>query len=179
MKKKEIIILIVACLAVLFMSFGVTYAFLTAKDEKINSLVVGENKIQVVENTAGTIGSPDELTPGMVITKEPHIVNTGNLPCFVRARIDFSDNKAENFCEELKIDEKWEYNSSDGYYYYKDVLQPNSSTNNLFDTVTIKTKKADGTEYTQADLAEFEILVYAESVHQGEKTADEYLTAWN
>lgn len=179
MSKKKIFLIVVACLLVVSASFGITYAYLIANDSVQNEFTVGENKIDVEEE----YDPPEKLEPGTVITKKPSAKNTGNLSCFVRMRADFSDSAAKELCEELKIDTvNWEYDSSDGYYYYKKLLNPNDSTTNLFTEVVIKTEKADGTALTDEDMIDFDILVFAESCqhedHDGACTNDEYKTIW-
>lgn len=174
MTKKRITIIALSCLLMLTASFGITYAYLIASDSEVNQFKVGENTVEVVEEYT----PPEKLIPGLTIKKAPKVENTGNLPCFVRMRADFSDSKAQEFCMPLEIGSDWEYDTNDGYYYYKGVLQPDASTQPLFEKVVIKEKKADNTDYTENDMIDFDILVYAESCEQGERSADEYKTVW-
>lgn len=175
MTKKRIIIAALSCLLVLTASFGITYAYLIATDSKENQFTVGENTIEVVEEYV----PPQKLEPGLIIEKAPKVENTGNLPCFVRMRADFSDSNAKEFCKPLVIGSDWEYDESDGYYYYTKVLQPGKSTQSLFETVEIKTHKdSDNTEYTLQDMIDFDILIYAESCEQGEHNENDYKTVW-
>lgn len=174
MSKKRIFLIVIACFLVLGMSFGVTYAYLIAKDKAVNQFTIGENIIEIFENYE----PPEKLEPGVEFQKEPYVKNTGNLPCFVRMRADFSNSKAEEFCESLNIDtENWEYNSNDGYYYYKNLLNPNDVTEPLFTKVKIKSTIND------SDIVDFDILIYAESCqhndHDGECSLDEYKTVWD
>lgn len=178
MSKKKILLIVAACLLAASASFGVTYAYLIANDSVQNEFTVGENKIEVEEE----YDPPKKLEPGIVIPKKPRVKNTGNLPCFVRMRADFSDSAAKEFCEELDIDTvNWEY-EADGYYYYKKLLPPGESTTELFKQLKIKTVKENGDALTEADLIDFDVLVFAESCqhedHVGECTADEYKTIW-
>lgn len=177
--KKRIIIVALSCILVCASCFGITYAYLIANDNATNTFTIGETEIEVTEEYE----PPEKLEPGIEFTKKPHVTNTGNLPCYVRMRADFSTSVAADFCEPLDIDtENWKYNDTDGYYYYTKLLNPGEETPNLFTTVTLKTTKSDGADYTEADLVEFDILVYAEAVqhtdHDGECAADEYLTVW-
>lgn len=179
MSKKRIFLIVIACFLVLGMSFGITYAYLIAKDKAVNQFTIGENIIEVYENYE----PPEKLEPGAKFTKEPYVKNTGNLSCFVRMRADFSNSKAEDFCE-LDIDTtNWELNKDDGYYYYKKILNPNDVTEPLFTTVKIKTTKENNTSYTQADMIDFDILIYAESCqhndHDGECSSNEYKIVWD
>lgn len=179
MSKKKIFLTVIACLLVVSASFGMTYAYLIANDSVSNEFTIGENKIEIEEEYDPT----EKLTPGIEINKKPSVKNTGNLYCYVRMRADFSDSAAKDFCEELVMDTaNWEYNSSDGYYYYKKLLAPGDSTTNLFEKIVIKTQKADGTDLTDADMIDFDVLVFAESCqhedHDGECASGEYKTIW-
>lgn len=174
MSKKKIFFMVIACFLVLGMSFGVTYAYLIAKDKAVNQFAMGENTIEIFEDYE----PPEKIAPNVQFKKSPYVKNTGNLPCFVRMRADFSNNKAEKFCEPLNIDTvNWEYNSSDGYYYYKKLLNPDSSTSPLFTRVKIKS------DSNENDMVDFDILIYAESCqhsdHNGNCSNDEYKTVWN
>lgn len=175
MSKKGIFLVIAACFIVLGASFGITYAYLIANDSKVNEFVVGENTIEVVEK----FEPPEELNPGTSFVKEPRVENTGNLPCFVRMRADFSDSAAADFCRPLEIDEeKWDLRS-DGYYYYKELLEPGTATDPLFKTVTVKSE-AEGV--SEGDMIDFDILIYAESCqhtdHIGDCPDSEYYDIW-
>ena len=171
--KKKILFTLTACVLLCTCSMLLTYAYLIAQDEAENYFIVGENTIEVSEE----FDPPEKLEPGVEFAKKPVIENTGNLPCFIRARADFSDSAAKVFCEDLNIDtENWEYDSSDGYYYYKSAVKPGGKTTALFTTVKVKE------DATQDAMIDFDILVYAESVqhdsHGGDCPAGEYKTAW-
>lgn len=185
MSKKKVVLGVAACLLMLGISFGTTYAYLISSDSVTNEFVVGENNVQIVEDYE----PPEKLEPGITFKKTPYIENTGNLPCFVRVRVDFSDSRAKEFCELLEMDEEnWEYDPADGYYYYKKLLEPKKSTADdykttpLFTSVYVKKDKEDGTSYEMADMIAFDILIYAESCqhtdHEGDCAAEEYKTSW-
>lgn len=179
MSKKKIFLIAVTCLIALIASFGTTQAYLISKHEAVNDFTAGENIIEVHEN----YDPPKELEPGIPFKKEPYVENTGNLPCFVRMRVDFSDSEAEEFCELVDINEKdWEKNQEDGYYYYNKLLNPEEITESLFKTVKIKDKKENEDSYTLDDMIDFDILIYAESCqhidHEGNCSSDEYRTVW-
>lgn len=187
MRKKKIFLIIIASFAILVCSFGATYAYLHVKERTVNEFTVGENIIELHEDYE----PPEKLEPGISFTKKPYVENTGNVPCFVRMRADFSNSKAEEFCELNINDEYWEKNTTDGYYYYKYLLEPNtnketeskSETKPLFTTVKIKQVKDDGSDYTVNDMVDFDILIYAESCHckehGGNCSDNEYKTVWD
>jgi len=153
-------------LALLFIATAAiwaTYALLIDTDSVVNTFVAGENEIEIEE----FFSPPPELKPGTVIRKEPSVRNTGNLPVFVRVRADFTSSAAEDFCEPLDINlaRGWTGKQADGYYYYEPILRPGQATPALFTTVKIKA----GT--TPAQIKDFDIIVYAESVQAGTYTA--------
>lgn len=172
MHKKKIFLITIVSFLILACSFGTTYAYLHVKQQAVNKFTVGENVIELHEDYK----PPEKLEPGIDFKKEPYVENTGNVPCFVRMRADFSDSKAEKFCEALNIDTNWKKNT-DGYYYYKHLLEPNMRTESLFTTVKIKDTSSI------SDMIDFDILIYAESCqhtdHDGECNDNEYITVWN
>lgn len=173
-RSKQTALSVIVIICVTIASFGTTLAWLISNDYADNQLTVGETRIELIED----YDPPAKLSPGTSFTKKPYVENTGNLPCYVRMRADFSDNRAEEFCDPLNIDtSNWVYDPSDGYYYYKSLLQPGESTTNLFTTVRIKTT------CSQADLIDFDILIYAEAVqhtdHAGSCPTTEYKTVWD
>lgn len=178
MRKKKIFLIIIASFAILVCSFGATYAYLHVKKQTVNEFTVGENIIELHEDYK----PPEELKPGIEFQKEPYVENTGNVPCFVRMRADFSDSKAEAFCELDINTTDWEKDNTDGYYYYKKLLKAKEKTTSLFTKVTIKTDKDNVNKYTVNDMVDFDILIYAESCqhkdHVGDCLDDEYKTVW-
>lgn len=175
-KRYAAVAVLLGMLVVMF-SFGTTYAVLIASDKATNEFTIGETIIEIKEDFT----PPPKLEPGTEFVKKPWVVNTGNLPGYVRMRADFSDSRARDFCEDLEISADWYYNTIDGYYYYKNLLEPGKSTSALFEKVEVKTESA-GQPLTDADMVEFDILIYAECVqhidHSGDHAANEYLTAW-
>ena len=180
MKKTVKFLIPIACLLMAVASFGVTYAYLTASDSKVNEFKVGENDIQIEE----TFEAPEKLTPDTNIKKEPRVYNTGELPCYVRMRADFSDSNAEKFCTVNYNEDKWTEKQADGYYYYKEILMPGKKTEPLFTTVHIN-EYVDGKKIEEKDMIDFDIIIYAESRHaeslqnDADSTeADYYITVW-
>ena len=159
MKKTIKTILPAACLIAALASFGVTYAYLIASDAKLNEFSVGENDIELMEKFT----APEELKPGTEFPKNPYVHNTGDLPCLVRMRVDFSDSDAEKFCDLEYIGNtgynrlSWLYDEDEGYYYYTKVLKPGDYTPVLFDKVRIKE------EYDENKMIDFDIMIYVES----------------
>ena len=162
MRKKLILTLF---LSALFLSTAsITFAYLTDSDLAENKVSLTENEIHIEEEFV----PPEEVTPGTVITKKPRIVNDSKIPVYVRMAVHFTDSAAEAFCEPFLIDSGWELRT-DGYYYYKNVLNPGQKTSALFTTVKIKENAA------AEELIPFDLLVYAESVQADGMSEEE---AW-
>lgn len=170
-----------ATLLVMTLSFGGTYALLAARDEKPNEFVVGQDEIGITE----VFEPPTKLVPGVSFRKEPTILNTGNVPNFVRVRVEFSNGQALDILEPLVYDDiNWEKHGA--YYYYKHALQPGESTTALFSQVKVsETRVSNGDPLEDADMLDFDILIYAESKMQpdpkepkGYLPEDEYKHIW-
>ncbi|MBR6385454.1 MAG: hypothetical protein IKS03_04955 [Ruminococcus sp.] len=120
-----------------------------------------------------------------IFMKDIKIKNTGNTDCFVRVRLEFSSSEYENisffsYSKEKNSDtyipakdlknyppENWVY--SDGFYYYKNLLPPNDSTESLIKWVkTVFPENIKDKNY--------HIFVYAEAI--GAEISDSYLNAW-
>lgn len=165
-KKFIIIFSIIAVIAAITISIKV-YAYLTHKDTVQNDMVMGFNKISLLEN----YNPPLEMAKGISFTKEPYAVNTGNVDCYVRIKSLISDSRVADGITIDYNDEDYTYNSQDGYWYYKEAIEPGESTNPLFTTVTIDSEADDKV------LDGFDIYVYAESVQTVEgKTMEQ---TWN
>lgn len=170
MRNKVVPTVVLVGTLALVASFGVTYAYLVARDRAVNEFTVGETTIEVVEE----FSPPEKLAPGVTFDKKPSVKNTGNLPCFVRMRADFSTSVAEELCEPLDVDgDHWEYHPEDGYYYYVGVLEVGSQTEPLFTKVELR----DG--ILESEVVDFDILVYAESCEQGDRNPEDYTKVWN
>lgn len=177
MKKKRIALILACCLLIAVASYGLTYSYLKANDEKVNEFTIGRNEIEVTEEYE----PPEELKPGAVFTKKPTVTNTGNIACWVRMRADFSDSEMEKLCE-FTINESggWTKKQPDGYYYYTEKLEPNDTTSSLFSgegegNIQIK-KELDGASVDESELVNFDILIYAESC--GAEKGSTYQEAW-
>lgn len=152
MKKNKIFPIILVALAVLLLTFGISYAFLINRSDLSNSFYAANNEIVIEEE----LSAPKTLVPGSVITKTPKIHNTGTVPVCVRARVLFSDNKAEDFCDPLVINNKWTL--ADGWYYYQDVVGVDSITQAIFNQVKIANSTLAN------EITDFQIIIYVESV---------------
>ncbi|MGN1023928.1 MAG: hypothetical protein ACI4OJ_10540 [Lachnospiraceae bacterium] len=169
-KRHDTLPLAVIAAVSLFLLFrtppGDTLAYLTAREGKTGSFTTGQNTSQVVEQF-----SESSLQEGANnFPKQVAVKNTGNLPCYVRVILTFSDSTiaarsvlsadGENYYEEnafrAHLNPGWVY-GADGSYYYEPILLPGEETTKLLEKVT--TTFPEG-----AKLRDFEIIVYEESI---------------
>lgn len=78
-----------AAVCVLMFGAGGIYAYQTSQERAVNDFSVGNNSIEPKEE----FDPPEELTEGENIYKKAvAISNTGNIPCYIRVRAEFSDS---------------------------------------------------------------------------------------
>lgn len=133
-----------------------TAAYLTHHAAAANEFVVG-NQVSLVDETWTP---PASLEKGKSYTKEVRVANTGTTACYVRVLAEPADQKT---AESVTIDwnkQQWTAKQSDGYYYYKSVLMPGTKIEPLFTKVTAK-----------ETLAEFELIIYEETVQAAGSTS--------
>ena len=102
--KKNILFAALAALALTVCLVGVTGAYFIAQASRTNTLTVGEVTFDPKED----IQNPDvPVQPGNSFMKRPYVVNTGNLPLRLRARVIFSDSAAQDACTLNYNTENW------------------------------------------------------------------------
>lgn len=151
-KKKLTVLLAVLLLAGAAASAGI-YAYLSAEDSRVNRLTFGQNIIETEEEFT----TPDPR-PGDSIEKKVRVKNTGDVPCFVRTRILFSNGEAEGVSTLELNTTDWTERQEDGYHYYKHILPVGKNSADLLTAVKI----ADSAHLEE--LKDFQIIVYSESV---------------
>lgn len=159
-------------------SIGSTAAYLSDDESKTNIVSIGEQKIRITEE----FDPPETPEVGVnTYKKDVKVTNTGDVPCYARVFIEFSDNDVRGVSSfsadgttyyplsEFKnhLPEGWVYieDAADAlspYYYYTLPIEKNASTPSLIKSV--KTTFA-----TAEDIEAFDILVYAESVQTLDK----------
>lgn len=130
--KKNILFAALAALALTVCLVGVTGAYFIAQASRTNTLTVGEVTFDPKED----IQNPDvPVQPGNSFMKRPYVVNTGNLPLRLRARVIFSDSAAQDACTLNYNTENWRYDETEDFWYYAKTLQPGEDCRNdaLFD----------------------------------------------
>ena len=144
--------LALCCLAVLATG---TLAYFTAEETAKNVITMGSLKMELVE--LNEEGKPwtnvENIVPGMEVTKEAFVKNTGTVDFYTRVKITktFVPAQGEGKPElntklvRLDINEKYWEPGNDGFYYYKKPVAPGEETKPLFTTVTFSTEM--GNEY--------------------------------
>jgi hypothetical protein len=159
-----------------------TLSYMTDKEDVTNITTIGENEIEIEETFI-----PPNPHPGVnEYKKEVQIKNTGDVPCYVRVFIDFSDNDVRNNSQ-ISPDESnfysvqdfrshlpngWTYigdagNQLSPYFYYTASINPGESTNSLI-------KKIKTTFVNQESVEPYDVYVYAESVQILDKNGDPF-----
>lgn len=143
--------LALCCLAVLATG---TLAYFTAEETAQNVITMGSLKMELVE--LNEEGKPwtnvENIVPGMEVTKEAFVKNTGTVDFYTRVKITkrFVNEQGKKLPElntglvELNLSEDWKLDE-DGFYYYTESVKPGEETEPLFTTVTFSTKM--GNEY--------------------------------
>ena len=118
-------------------------------------ITMGSLKMELVE--LNEEGKPwtnvENIVPGMEVTKEAFVQNTGTVDFYTRVKITktFVPAQGEEKPElntklvRLDINEKYWEPGNDGFYYYKKPVAPGEETKPLFTTVTFSTEM--GNEY--------------------------------
>ena len=166
--KRKIFALAVLALYVATLAAG-TIAFFTSESPIAHNVITtGGIAIELKEWADEAKTKPfenlDNVMPGTDATKIAEVKNTGENPAWVRVKLEKSitlkeGGEADLSLLALDIDtDKWTA-GGDGYYYYKDILQPGETTAPLFTKVTFD--KTMGNEYQNAKA---EITVAAQAV---------------
>lgn len=153
-KKRKILWIIGFIILILLISFPIVYSYLSDADKTNNQFSVGGNKIELIEE----FDPPEELLPGTTFTKDVKVKNIGENDCYIRIKAVFTNSDIGNYCTVDFNTTDYEYNSEDGYYYYKNKLNVGEVSSSLFTTVSISD------EIPKFEIQDFNILVYAESI---------------
>lgn len=185
--KRKLLALAVVVMCLSLTAYG-TLAFFTADTTAHNVITSGNVDIELYEwaDESKTKPFPEEgirdVMPGDTVTKIVEVKNTGSADAYIRVKVEKEielyveqagssvDNpdgilEAPKGNAELLLidydDETWDYNETDGCYYYRTALAPNEVTAPLFAGVTFDTKM--GNEY-QNCTARIKVTAYAVQV---------------
>lgn len=127
--RKPIVKTLLSILLVAVVLVGGTLAYLMASDSPVlNTFKLAEVKTDI-----------DEPTTGTDVTKSARVSNTGESAVYVRAKVLISSGDAGVTEDQFDFTYNTEYwmAGENGFYYYKDILQPNMPTEPLFTGVTV------------------------------------------
>lgn len=178
--KRKILISGMGCLLAACLSVGATSAYIASTSSTQNKFSVGKDEIQIIEK----VDNASDLQQEMNYTKDVAIKNTGDVPCYIRVFLDFSDSKAKDVSQVSadgvnyytwsdflqNLPEKWTYISLGndktvgGYFYYKDPVSVGGTTTSLLKNVK--------TTFKENEEKPYDIIVYAESVQTVSPDAD-------
>ncbi len=180
---KKFILLFVVSLICIVSIQRISYAFLTSKDIKVNEFNLGSININIEEN----FKEPTNWH-GTTHTKKVQIKNIGKSQALIRVCIipRWVDEKENpwagdtsgvtlnyiNTIDKNEIGEnKWVY-GNDNYYYYNSVVEKNSKTSELLESVSVEIDENLKERYKDKKLV---IDVKAEAI---QATKDAYKASW-
>lgn len=179
-KKNIIGFLMIGILFVLSIT-GTAYAAWKVTGTSVNVINTSGVRAQILED----YDRPGAVYPGNTIKKVVQVQNTGDSACIVRVKVEKAWGTGRDASGSLITDETystdniliaynteyWIYEESDGYYYYKGVLEAGETTKAaLFEGFTVE--ETTGNEYMGL---EADIYVKMECV----QAAAEGLSVWN
>jgi len=148
MFKNKAALSITAIAIVALMIVGATLAWFTNADSATNVVTFGSIVIDVKETdpddpTKEVDGVEDyEAMPGDTIDKDPYVKNTGNNDAYVRAKVTISTDATlpagktlADFVSLGTLGANWAQHT-DGFYYYVAKLDSETSSSDLFQTVS-------------------------------------------
>ena len=154
MKKKIVSVALAVCLVAIAVT-GISLAYFTDKDEKVNTFTVGNVKIELVEPNWV---EPATVVPGVAYAKDPTVNNIGANDAWIRVNVTLSDAEvfkaaaANHQITDLATifaghdETKWtlagvsedEENDTITYsYYFNTIVAPEGTTGALFTSVTV------------------------------------------
>lgn len=162
---------IVMCLSLL--AYG-TLAYFTAEDTAHNVITSGEIDIELQEwaDEEKTTPFPEDgvngVMPGTDVTKIVEVKNTGSNDAYIRVKVekeivlpDGVEGEPDSSLMKIDFDETYWEKGEDGYYYYKEALEPGAVTEPLFASVSFDPSM--GNIY-QNSTAKVDVTAYAVQV---------------
>ena len=125
-----------------------TLAYYTTAGTATNVVTSGDIRFFIHETTDGGNPFPEEgvyILPGDVVSKQVRIQSDCAHPFYLRVKVVYGIDAQElptEECFKLNIDSTlWELH--DGWYYYKDVVEPGQTTPPVFSHVEMVGSKID------------------------------------
>ena len=137
-KFKKRLLLLALTAAVGCSTFGLTMAYMTDSEQNTNVFTVGDVTVDLIETKWEPANGINTL-PRKTVQKNPAVTNKGSLDCWIFLKVkspkklfSFETNDFWQLINKTTTDTEVEY-----VYGYKDILEPNGTTESLFDTVTM------------------------------------------
>ena len=156
-KFKKRLLLLALTAAVGCSAFGLTMAYMTDSEQNTNVITVGDVTVDLIETKWEPANGINTL-PRKTVQKNPAVTNKGSLDCWIFLKVkspkkniitvdnntkkknpsvnmelfSFETNDFWQLINKTTTDTEVEY-----VYGYKDILEPNGTTESLFDTVTM------------------------------------------
>ena len=149
MGKSKFKILVVALVALMmtFMS-QTTLAYYSTIGKATNVVTSGNIQFIIHEKTDQGTDFPEEgvyVLPGDIVSKRVTIENDCDHPFYLRAKIVYGASEQELSAEEcfkLNINEEY-WEEHDGWYYFKEIVEPGETTPHVFSHVEVVGAKVD------------------------------------
>ncbi len=164
-------------LLVIITTIALTLAYMSDRRSVTNTFSLGEVEIAVTEKQWDIDGgSPRQITPGMVVNKDPAILNTGSVPCYVRATIAISDAELGqnqtigDFIQLGNLHPNWRlalghsWGDTNVTVYYASELHVAEETEPIFTHFTLNAHNTSNQAILEGLNNRFQILVTAEAV---------------
>lgn len=138
--KLKITVLALAAAALVFWTQS-SAAYYTHRSTATNVITSGDISAVIIEKM-GDENFPEEgvtVLPGAVVSKKVSVQNTGGHPFWLRVRLNNGINDEVLSPDVMEFDlnlDDW-IDGGDGFYYYKDEVQPGEETEKLFTEVKI------------------------------------------
>lgn len=147
MKRKVFVCAFIAvCISII--AYGTT-AYFTYEDTATNVITMGNIKIQLQESALPEDGGSPvpfedaiDVLPGIEVSKIVQVKNIGAQPAWIRIRVVKEIILAQGVSGDVDLSlVTYDLNTQywieeDGYYFYKDILNPDESTQPLFTEVS-------------------------------------------
>lgn len=118
---------------VIMLGFSFSLAYLMNTDEGDTEYSFAYDEIDIIDDYEG----PAIYEPGCSFKKDVKIKNIGTSQCYVRVFAEIQDAIVNDYSSIDFNTNDWTEKQSDGYYYYKKILEPGATTESLFTRVKI------------------------------------------
>ncbi len=174
--KKRILTICVLMIGTAILGAG-TAAIYTAEETANSVIITGLVNVNLVEeNGEGQFlpsGGVMDVVPGMTVDRAAYVENLGNVPVFVRVKVEKTLSAAFDAGEGLNVEhislnlnaEKWK--EKGGFYYYYSILHPGERTEPLFTAVSFSPEM--GNAYMDAS---FRLYVLGQAVQSANNGYD-------